>query len=418
MSTQDSGHRGKRPARPRRAFPGIAAVFSGGRWRWRACIAVKELGDDDVPVRRQRVGPLRDDQREAARDVEDLRKAVKEERRHGWTVLEAINAAIQRKIDEGLAPHSITGDWRNPAKAILRRFRGDALLETLTVEVVRRWALEQLDAGLAPRTVSKGRLNVLNVAFDCAKIPSPVPEVKRILRLRLRPRDTEVPGLELDEFRALLERARAWRSAHRRQTPNREVDLLLIELVATTGIRHDELARVRRRDVWMEQGAVVVTPKVRRRTRMEPIVPELREALAARLAALPTDDSYLVPGYGVARPGEPAWAPQTRYLGRMRERWKKRLGEPRFSLRVLRRAHGTALDSMGSRYAVIREALGHTRTSQETTRYLQADRRAVTEAKQGLATHLLPPRAQGHSGGQTEGDGGAEPQSGGPLPGA
>lgn len=392
-------------------------IWSGGRWRWRACITVQEQSAEGYPTKRQYVGRLHDDQRAAAQEVDAVRARAAAGRRHGWTILEALNAAIGRKIAEGLAPHSITGDWRNPAKAILRRFRGAANIDTLTAEVIRVWALEQLDAGLAPRTVSKGRLNVLHAAFECAGVPSPVPEVRRVLRLRLRPRDVEVPGLELEEFRALLERARAWRSPYGRPTPNREIDLLLIELVATTGIRHDELARVRRKDVWLEQSAIVVTPKVRRRTRMEPIVPELLERVAQRLAELPDEDSHLVPGYGVARAKDTAWAPQVRYLGRMRERWKKRLAEPRFSLRVLRRAHGTALDAMGSRISVLREALGHTRTSQETMRYLGADQRAVRAAKQGLATHLLPPGETGHqraddAGALGAGDGG--PHGGAP----
>ena len=124
------------------------------------------------------------------------------------------------------------------------------------------------------------------------------------------------------------------------------------------------------------------------------------ERLKARLAQLPDPDSTLVPGYGKARAHENEWEPRNRFLNRHRERWKERLGDPSFHLRKLRSAHGSGIDEIGNAYSVVRNALGHARTSGETPRYLLAKARAVSAAKQRLATHLLPPAAPGHVEGQ------------------
>lgn len=387
---------GRRSKKPRRDFRGIAAVWSAGRWVWRACIKVRERSASGEVTERQVTGPYRADQRLAYEDAERLRaeRAAKKGRR--WTVLEGLNAAIQSKIDEGLAPYSIERGWRHPARRILQRFRGAAALETITVEHVRSWALHVLDVEkLAGPTTKKHRLLVLHKAFLCAGLTSPVPEVLRQLAKRLAPVPKTVRGYDVCAAQDLLERARAWKSPHGRPTPNLELDLLVMELAATTGIRHDELSRLRRQDIDLERRVIHVTSKVRSLPRMEPILDEVMPRLAARVAELVAPDVPLIPGYGKAKGVQVAWEPQNRWLNRHRERWKERLGDDRFHLRALRRAHGSGLDELGASYAIVRDALGHTRTSGETPRYLLTHDRAVSAAKQRLATHLLPPAAPG-----------------------
>lgn len=417
MSIPQKKVRGKRPTKPRRTLPGIAAVFSAGRWRWRACVTVRVRGAAGEPVARQATGPLRETQREAFDDVDGVRARALERAgaERAPTIGEALQAAIDRKRAQGLPPHSVHGDARVPAKAVLDRFRAEARLDAITPAMLCRWIEDQALAGIAPSTIRKKRLAILDLAFRVAGIPSPVPAARETMRAVLRPRDVEIPAFTPEELRDLLARARAWRQPQGRPTPRRELDVLLLELAATTGIRHDELARIRVCDVHLERGTITVTPKVRRRTREEPIVPEIRERLAARIAELAgkPPETYIVPANGRVLEHEPPWGPQARYLDRARERWQRRLGEPRLHWRALRRAHGTALDHRGAPVAVLRDALGHTRTSQETMRYLFAGRRAVTEAKHGLASHLLPPPAQAtpQDAAPPAGDG---PQDGGP----
>jgi integrase len=387
---------GRRPKKPRRDFRGIAAVWSGGRWVWRACLRVRERTPIGEVQERQVTGPYRTDQRLAYEDAERLRGTLAAKRGKRWTVLAGINAAIQAKVDEGLAPYSIERGWRHPARRILKRFRGDAALESITVDIARTWALHMLDVEkLAGPTAKKYRLLVLHKAFLCAGLESPIPEVIRQLGKRLARVHKTVRGYDVDAAQDLLERARAWRSPHGRPTPNLELDILVMELAATTGIRHDELSRLRRRDIDLELRVIHVTSKVRSLPRMEPILDEVLPRLAARVAELGKPDAPLIPGYGEAKATQNAWEPQNRWLNRHRERWKKRLGDKRFHLRALRRAHGSGLDELGASYAIIRDALGHTRTSGETPRYLLTHERAVNAAKQRLATHLLPPAAPG-----------------------
>lgn len=409
MSIPKDHGRPKRPKKPRRAFAGIAAVFRGGRWRWRACITqtVREL--DGTTRRRQVVGPLRDDQRLAAADVEILR--VRVARGRGATLAEALQRLIDRKREQGVMEHSMLSGYLRPGREILRRFRGSASLDSITVDMVRRWAADLLDSGLQPKTVKKQRLGVLHSAFKLAGVPSPIPEVELELERRLRPIHKPVQTYAVGEAQHLLERARNWTSPHGRQVKGLEIDLLVMELAATTGIRNAELARLRRRDIDLERGLIAVESKVRTRPRVEPIVDELRPRLEARCAELEPDD-WLVPRYGEPKPGQMPWVGGENWLNHHRARWQKRLDDKRFHLRGLRRTHGSGLDELGEPYAVIRDALGHTRTSGETPRYLLTHSRAVTGAKRRLATHLLPPPVQGPSS-TPERDG---PSSGGELP--
>lgn len=382
-----------KPPKPQRQFPSIAAVFSGGRWRWRACITVD---------RRQHTGPLRDNQRVAFADAEALRARA-------WrstkivTIFDACAAVIERAKRRGLEPHMVESVWRKPCRALLRYFAPDVCFEALTTDVVRAYALWCLDGdptldkrgkpirrALSPSTVRKEYLRVLHACFEVAQFPSPVPAVLVDIAQRMRRAPAVVIGFDIEEVRALLARVREWEG--RTAGAGTAVDAMLFALVATTGLRTAELARVRVRDVHLEQGVIQVRAKSAANPRLEPIVPELAEALAKHVAQLPGPDSPIVPARGKPNPRDAPWAAQGRYLNRMVMRWKKRLGEPRLHLRALRRAHGTGLDAQGAPYAVVRDGLGHSRTSDETPRYLLSTHRAVTAAKTQLASRLLGKR--------------------------
>lgn len=376
----------ERDPKPARRFPGIAAVWSAGRWQWRACITHE---------RRQYTGPLRDSQAQAHADVVEVRRRAKRPRETS-SVLGALSGVIQSAIDRGLEPHVVDGVWRRPAKSLLRYFRGEQPLAEVTHDQVRRYVLWCLDGSpehgqppVKPVTIRKEYLRVLAAAFAAAQLPSPIKAVLTELRTRMRGAPEPILGLEADEVAELLERIRRWgyRDPHDRRDTH--LDWLLFALVATTGIRASELARVRRRDIDLERGLIAVAPKVRDRPRFEPVADELLQALRHHCAHLAGPDTPLVPGRGRMGPKDASWAAQGRYLNRMCMVWRRRLNEPRLNLRALRRAHGTAIDAGGAPFAVVRDALGHSRTSDETQRYLLARHKTVRAAKSRLATLLL-----------------------------
>jgi len=409
MRNQREG--GGKPPRPKRTLPGIAAVFSAGRWRWRANICSLETSPSGVQSSRQRVGTLRDSQRAAFDDVESLRKKAAESGRRRWTLIEALNELLGSKIDgSGLSPHSIERGWRAPCREVLKRWRANAPMEAIDFAQVRDWALFCLDQQkLAGPTVRKMRLGVLHHAYGAVGLPSPVPEVVKDLAKRFRRIPKAVDGYDVAGAADVLERARAWRPLPGRKAINLDVDILIMELAATTGMRHDEIARLRRCDVDLARGLLAVTSKVRTRPRLEPIVPEVADRLRRRVEELKSDEDWIVPGYGGWDPKRhQPWEPCNRYLGKHRARWRRRLNEPMFNLRALRRAHGSGLDELGASYAVVRDALGHSRTSAETPRYLLTHSRAVNAAKRGLAAHLIPPLASGLAPAQAQTDAGAQ----------
>lgn len=382
--------------KPKRVFRGIAARFSAGRWRWRACIRVLVRDESGAVVGQQLTGPLRDTQRQAFDDAELLRAQGPRRQAREVTLNEALRTVIQRKIDEGLQKNSIERAWRYPARKILERFRGAALVETITPELVHGYAVA-LAGSVGPDTVRKV-LGVFSAVFHAAGVPDPCPEVLEGLAKRLRKASRlkpKVEGYDLGQTASVLERARAWRPRGGRLPAGIDLDLLIMELASTTGIRHDELARMRWEDVDLEAGIVWVISKVRELPRAEPILPELRERFERVRAQRNPACPYVVPRCGLAKPNQVEWEPGNRWLGNHRARWKDRLKDPTFHLRKLRRAHGSGLEELGEGYAVIRDALGHTRTSNETMRYLLADARRVKGAKQRLAQHLLPPPSVG-----------------------
>lgn len=399
-----AGMAGTPAGRPARKYPGIAAVKSGGRWRWRACVRVHG---------QQLVGPLVDDQRVAFADAERLREEARRPRSTA-TIRQCIDLLVRRAEERGLEPHSVHGVWRSPGRAILRYFADECAMEAITADVVRGfvvWCLEgdprpdrrgrPTRKPVKPQTVRKEYLRVLHQAFGAAGLPSPIPAVKVDLARQLRTIPPVVVGFEVEESAGILAQIRAWKG--RLPAPNQQLDLLFVSLIATTGLRASELARVRARDVLIDQAAIVVHPKSRGHPRVEPIVPDLLEDVRARLAQLKGPDDPFVPARGTPSAYETWWHPNARYLARMVVRWQSRLGESRFHLRAMRRAHGTGLDAVGSRYAVIRDGLGHSRTSDETPRYLTAAHREVTAAKTRLAERLLRP--QGRAGAERDGEG-------------
>ncbi|HVT59001.1 MAG TPA: site-specific integrase [Thermoanaerobaculia bacterium] len=194
-------------------------------------------------------------------------------------------------------------------------------------------------------------LNTLSSLFTWARSPEvrladhhPVRDVQRLkeppgrVRWLSRPVDEDS-----SEFERLLAACRESKSA---------ILFDLVVLLLSTGCRLNEILRIRRQDVRLEEsGFTVAAPDAKNEeARFVPLAGLGLEIVKARLATLRPGNDHIFPGAG----DQPAWLPKHAWYGALRRARVENL-----RLHDLRHTHGSYLGMMGKTLPEIMQALGH-----------------------------------------------------------
>lgn len=368
--------RDRRPATPR----GVEARWTGGAWRYRA---------RRVVAGQVRTGPLRLDLDQAVADRQVLDERAGAFRRAAdLTLGEALAEVVAAARDRGVQPITLSKTYDCHRAFLERELGADTPLCDLAEPAPLRAFLRRLvDAGRSPSTVWTKDSWMLGRAFEVAGLPNPIPALRRELgrvgRFKRQPARPVV--LSMLEIGRLLARIRRGEVQPGRAVPDaaeREVAADLVELLAGTGARRGELARVAVDDVDLDAGRVWIgSPKDRSNPRHVEVPTASRPALVrlverARRMQLAGDnpDRLLVPG------GEAE-------LERLFRRWQQLLGEPRLSGRVLRRSFLTAAAGATPDLVSLMRAAGH-RSAATTSRYVVAAGRQQRDLADAIGDHL------------------------------
>jgi integrase len=201
-----------------------------------------------------------------------------------------------------------------------------------------------------PGTVNR-YLNALSSVFTWACSPEvvladrhPVREVHRLKepagRIRWLSRPVDEDSSELER---LLAACRESRSA---------ILFDLVMLLLSTGCRLNEILRIRRQDVRLEEGGFTIpaTSAKNEEARFVPLEGLGLEIVKSRLASLRPGNDHLFPGAD----DKPAWLPKHAWTN-----VRRRAGIRDLRLHDLRHTHGSYLAMMGKTLPEIMQALGH-----------------------------------------------------------
>ena len=338
-----------RPKKPKRRLAGITAVFSGGRWRWRAVLERKG---------RKFVGPLRDSQEQAAADRPEVElKAIRDPSQNS-----TLGTALDLVIAQAEARHleKITLDAYGYARKVLEAYwpNRNQDLRSLNVDSVCWMAEDALEAGRSPLTVKRNYMGLLDQAFEAVGIPSPVPAAKKVLARKLRYNAPDMAWRPPEDVGNILEQVRAYKG--KRKLPAQPMDIALMTVIAYTGVRNFEFSRVLRRDIDLDRGTMrVAKPKDRSNPRTVSLQGPALDAMRFVCEGL-EPDAPVVPG------GKP------RRLNSMFEAWKPRLGIKDLNGRMLRHSVGAGMELLGAPDTINCLTLGHRPGSNASKRYRHA----------------------------------------------
>lgn len=299
-------------------------------------------------------------------------------KRHGnepGTLAADIVTLIEERRRDGLTEPTIRGGYIYPAAALLRHLRPGLRSDELTVDVLRDYVTAALEAGYAPRTVSKQHLGLVRMTLQGVGLRDITREVRRRMASALAPRSLPPEVFSPEELRALFQRVISYRSRH--YLPSRWKHLAIFRLAGMRAIRALELSRVQiETDVDLERGQLYVR---KAKVAAHPRVVQLSAVLVEDVAELAGD-----------RTEGPLVAGGARAIGVAVETWQRRLREPRLTMRNLRRSCASALDAQGAPLAVVRDVLGHSRDSRQTLLYLGTTRQRLRRELECL-DHLADP---------------------------
>lgn len=354
--------------RPRPGLRGVSPIWSGGKWKFRAF--VRRRG-------RARAGPLRETAIEAQQDYLDMGQRWDEELRQGEpdrrsppihgtmpraTIRQALDLAIERAKARGVTDLYVVHQLTPTARFLVAHLDPSKPIARLSVDDVIDYVRRVRGPRRGDNTIRDKDLMLLDMAARAAGVPSPVPAAKeQMTTLRRRKHTSTVVPIE--EFRELIGRIRASDPV---QFPAAQHHADIFELVAYTGIRAGELARLRAKDIDVKRCEISVQQAKNRARpriiplprRLAPVLERLRDAALAGAVERGDTEDLLVPG------GMPT-------LSTLCSVWKRRLGDPRLNLRHIRHAVASALARGGVAIVDVSHVLGHTNTS-TTDRYLHS----------------------------------------------
>ena len=372
----------RRSRPPKVRFPNVERRDKGGVFVFRA--RLQHLG-------RTEVGPWRTSQREAFADVEGLRAALARRNPRGpVSIIRALAAVVWDGRKRCLERITVRRQLLCHARWWCQWWEEEDPLELLTEAELSYAVREALTRGRSPNTLREKDLPLLDRAFRLAGLQSPVPAVRSAFRVALKPRRQLVAVLRLEDLRRILHAMRHGEFTHKLRGRHVVTDLAardlhadLVELLAITGIRSGELARLKTSDFSLASRILrIPIPKDRSNPRVVP-VPTASVLTVQRLIAQAAPDGRVVPG-GMA------------FVSCALARWAKRLDEPRLNARALRHFYATELCRRGAPLPSVRDAMGH-RSLETTNRYAHGLIDPLRETVAGLGAALSGGAAAGQA---------------------
>lgn len=253
--------------------------------------------------------------------------------------------------------------------------------DDITVEMVRSWIVSMHGRGLSANSTARRVAGFKSFwKYLCENdLASPV----LLLKVHAPKRQRNLPRyLSAGELRSLLDAAIGQGNAY-----SAFRDYAILATFVYTGLRRMELLNLRIADVDLGEGAVRIVSGKGGKTRVIPIVAELREALSDWLEvrrATPRHDYLFVTSRG-----------NRIHPGRLQIIWRKLLGlsgisRPGVSMHTLRHSFATLLLQSGQAdLASIQQLLGHSRLD-TTAIYLHVSGQQLREA---VAAHPLAGRS-------------------------
>lgn len=253
--------------------------------------------------------------------------------------------------------------------------------DDITVDMVRSWIVSMHGRGLCANSTARRVAGFKSFwKYLCENdLASPA----LLLKVRAPKRQRSLPQyLSASELRSLLDVA-----IGQRNTFSAFRDYAIMATFVYTGLRRAELLNLRMADVDLAEGVLRIVSGKGGKTRVIPIVAELREALADWLEvrrATPRHDYLFVTSRG-----------NRIYAGRLQIIWKKLLdltgiARPGVSMHTLRHSFATLLLRSGQADLVsIQLLLGHSRLD-TTAIYLHVSGQQLREA---VAAHPLAAHA-------------------------
>lgn len=349
-STKKVKRRGRRPKKPRRQFPGIEAVWSGGRWQWRGRMSIDG---------RPKVGPVRELQQDAHDDNRKMKREAAKLPSKVLTLAQALDAAIALDRQKGSYDEATIARQHESHRAYLEKFwvASETAVTDITKSEVVWFIREAREKGRHDNTLLQKDLPLLAAALRAAGVDdTPVHEAREQAKVHyVKPKMALLlPG----QLAKILQRIRTEEFRDKRgglihiRARERHADIL--QVVAMTGVRPGELGRITADNVDMEQRTIrVAVAKDRTHPRDLEIVPELVEPVRRLVAEalrrhLRGDNpgKLLVPG-------------GMNYVANLCRRWKDRLGVKVLSGRALRHTFLTGVAYLTKSKAEIRDVGGH-----------------------------------------------------------
>lgn len=314
---------------------------------------------------RRKVGPLRSSIRDAKTDRDRMRREVFEPpTTSSWTLQEAIDADLRDAEYRGASPRTIR-THESTARWLLSIFDGAALLRAIGRGELEEYARIAARKGRRPVTIAQKDFTLLRRAWRHAGVDWPEPRKPRVDL-------PSMPYFTPDEIGPLLQRIKALDCV--------EVERIeaIIRVLVSTGMRAEELGRLRSSDVDLRRGVVRIVNHKRRGMIHERPVTEVGRAGFEWLLAHPDQGAE----------GDRLFRADLRPKDNLL-RAQRHLKEPRLHCRALRHTYGTALHAAGVPLRVAMDAMGHS-THGAHLRYLHAADREVREAIHGLSSAILP----------------------------
>lgn len=375
----------KTPRKPKRKLTGVHTVWSGGKWKF---IARFRGGGELV------YGTVRETQAEAYDDYRRLKENARGRRFNAIRTLEAgIAAARVAAVERNLAPSTIKahfGHRGSHATYLLGWWRPETPLKLLTPKVVAKFIREAMEEGRSPNSLIKKDLLVIGDIMRAAGLPNPVPEAKKLAKLKkvapLKEHlDFEVAQEFIQRIRSEVLRDKKGRI---RNLPRRHWHADIAELILWTGGRSSEITNLN-----LKSGQFYDHPKDGRVGVLElcgktgPRRVPMDEGLAAIVHRLNDDAkkagrTILVPG---GKDG----------LKQIINRWSERLG-CRAHARILRHTIAMGMLDAGLTLDRVRDQLGHANVT-TTAEYIKQRRLVKADSIQKLRKHFQPPDSSGQS---------------------
>lgn len=345
---------GRRPNQPKRRFPGVSAVWSEGTWKWRALLRVDG---------KQVVGSYRDTQEQAYADRQTMESTRAVLPKTILTLGVAIDAVITAGRARGLPEDTLAKTFRAHGNYLLKFWRAETPLTEIDAEEIEWFITESRKAvddegqpkpARSPNTLKQKDLPLLRRCFEIADLPVPP-----FTAPKLRP--PELRYLTMQEVAALIDRIRreTFTDEDGKAIPitARERHADLLQLVAQSGVRPGELGRIAGADIDLKRRRIRIRePKDRSNPRYIEITPGLLPVVTRLVPATPED--LLVPG-------------GMNTIANLCRHWKRRLGEPRLSGRILRHSFCTAQLAAGVPLNQVQSLMGH-KSIRSTDRYVHA----------------------------------------------